>query len=184
MLPEIIWIRIAWLSQLQDHELAIFWHVMILRTGVDLIEISRVSEVIARHGKHYLERIYTSAELEQCGKNVKLLAGRFAAKEAVSKALGTGIGDVTWKEIEILGDEQNAPKLHFVAWRNKIKRTWIDRMVGEHQSQYKSCCCVCSGARFIDLLLLRKLFQAIKHHLPIFLGMNPFLFIRILVLRQ
>jgi holo-[acyl-carrier protein] synthase len=84
---------------------------MILRTGVDLIEISRVSEVIARHGKHYLERVYTPAELEQCGKNVESLAGRFAAKEAVSKALGTGIGEVTWKEIEILGDEQNAPKL-------------------------------------------------------------------------
>ena len=84
---------------------------MILRTGVDLIEISRVSEVIARHGKHYLDRIYTPAELEQCGKNVELLAGRFAAKEAVAKALGTGIGDVTWKDIEILGDEQNAPVL-------------------------------------------------------------------------
>src|SRR5271157_5591846 len=84
---------------------------MILRTGVDLIEISRVSEVIARHGKHYLERIYTSAELEQCGKNIESLAGRFAAKEAVAKALGTGIGDVAWKEIEILGNEQNAPVL-------------------------------------------------------------------------
>ncbi len=85
---------------------------MILRTGVDLIEISRVSEVIARHGKHYLDRIYTSAELEQCGKNLKSLAGRFAAKEAVAKALGTGIGAVTWKEIEILGDELNAPMLN------------------------------------------------------------------------
>jgi holo-[acyl-carrier protein] synthase len=85
---------------------------MILRTGVDLIEISRVAEVIARHGKHYLERIYTAAELEQCGKNAESLAGRFAAKEAVAKALGTGIGDVTWKEIEILGDELNAPMLH------------------------------------------------------------------------
>ena len=84
---------------------------MILRTGVDLIEISRVEEVIARHGKHYLERIYTLAELEQCAKNAESLAGRFAAKEAVAKALGTGIGDVTWKEIEILGDEQNAPTL-------------------------------------------------------------------------
>ena len=84
---------------------------MILRTGVDLIEISRVSEVIARHGKHYLERIYTPAELEQCGRNVESLAGRFAAKEAVAKALGTGIGEVTWKEIEILGDEKNAPTL-------------------------------------------------------------------------
>lgn len=84
---------------------------MNLRTGVDLIEISRIKEVVARHGRHYLERVYTPAELEQCGKRVESLAGRFAAKEAVAKALGCGIGDVTWQEIEILGDEQNAPVL-------------------------------------------------------------------------
>ena len=84
---------------------------MILRTGVDLIEISRIEEVVARHGKHYLERVYTLAELEQCGKRAESLAGRFAAKEAAAKALGCGIGDVTWKEIEVLGDEQNAPVL-------------------------------------------------------------------------
>ena len=85
---------------------------MILRTGVDLIEIARIEEVVSRHGKHYLERIYTPAELELCGKRAESLAGRFAAKEAVAKALGCGIGDVDWKEIEVLGDEQNAPVLH------------------------------------------------------------------------
>ena len=84
---------------------------MRLATGVDLIEIARIEEAIARHGKHYLERIYTPAELEQCGKRVESLAGRFAAKEATAKALGCGIGDVSWQEIEVLGDEQNAPKL-------------------------------------------------------------------------
>jgi len=84
---------------------------MILRTGVDLIEIARIEDVITRHGKHYLERVYTPAELKHCGKRAESLAGRFAAKEAVAKALGSGIGDVTWKEIEILGDEQNAPML-------------------------------------------------------------------------
>ncbi|HVF26172.1 MAG TPA: holo-ACP synthase [Anaerolineales bacterium] len=84
---------------------------MKLATGVDLIEIARIEEVIARHGKHYLERIYTPAELEQCGKRAESLAGRFAAKEAAAKALGCGIGDVSWQEIEVLGDEQNAPVL-------------------------------------------------------------------------
>ncbi|MCC7190273.1 MAG: holo-ACP synthase [Anaerolineales bacterium] len=84
---------------------------MKLATGVDLIEIARIEEVVARHGKHYLERIFTPAELEQCGKRVESLAGRFAAKEAVAKALGSGIGEVTWKEMEILGDENNAPVL-------------------------------------------------------------------------
>lgn len=85
--------------------------IMKLATGVDLIEIARIEEVIARHGKHYLERIYTPAELEHCGKRTESLAGRFAAKEAIVKALGCGFGDVTWKEIEVLGDEQNAPTL-------------------------------------------------------------------------
>ena len=84
---------------------------MKLATGVDLIEIARIEEVIARHGKHYLERIYTPAELVQCGKRMESLAGRFAAKEAAAKALGCGIGDVSWLEIEVLGDDQNAPVL-------------------------------------------------------------------------
>ena len=102
---------------------------MKLVTGVDLIEIARIDEVVARHGKQYLERVYTPAELEYCGKRAESLAGRFAAKEAVAKALGTGIGDVSWKEIEILGDEQNAPTLtlHGMA-ANKAKElgltTW------------------------------------------------------------
>jgi holo-[acyl-carrier protein] synthase len=84
---------------------------MILRTGVDLIEIDRVGEVVRRHGDRYLDRVYTAAELEQARGNAKSLAGRFAAKEAVAKALGTGIGPVGWQEIEVLGDEQNAPML-------------------------------------------------------------------------
>jgi len=87
---------------------------MKLRTGVDLIEIDRVAEVVSRHGKHYLERVYTPAELELCGVRAESLAGRFAAKEAVAKALGCGIGEVEWKEIEILEDEKSAPVLHLL----------------------------------------------------------------------
>lgn len=85
--------------------------MMKLATGVDLIEIARIETVMSRQGKAWLERIFTPAELEYCGKRAESLAGRWAAKEAVAKALGSGIGDVAWKEIEILGDEQNAPTL-------------------------------------------------------------------------
>src|SRR5512134_2133429 len=95
---------------------------MRLATGVDLIEIARIEEVIARHGKHYLERIFTPAELEHCGKRAESLAGRFAAKEAVAKALGCGIGDVSWKEIEVLGDEQNAPVLRLYGVAEKMAK--------------------------------------------------------------
>jgi holo-[acyl-carrier protein] synthase len=80
-----------------------------IKTGVDLIEIARIGEVVARHGRHYLERVYTPLELDEAGGQTESLAGLFAAKEAVAKALGTGIGAVRWKEIEILGDEDNAP---------------------------------------------------------------------------
>ncbi len=85
---------------------------MQLRTGVDLIEIARVAEVVSRHGRRYLERVYTADELNLAAGRPESLAGRFAAKEAVAKALGTGIGEVAWKEIEILGDEQSAPTLN------------------------------------------------------------------------
>jgi holo-[acyl-carrier protein] synthase len=85
---------------------------MKLATGVDLIEIERVGSVIARHGPHYLERVFTAAERELCGKQIDSLAVRFAAKEAVSKALGCGIGEVTFQDIEVLQDSQGAPVLH------------------------------------------------------------------------
>ena len=68
-----------------------------------------------------------------CGKRAESLAGRFAAKEAVAKALGCGIGDVSWKEIEILGDEQNAPvlTLHGAA-ENKAKELGFNDLVCEY----------------------------------------------------
>jgi holo-[acyl-carrier protein] synthase len=84
---------------------------MNLRTGVDLIEIERVAGILDRRGQRYLERIYTPAELLLCGERIESLAVRFAAKEAVAKVLGSGIGDVSWQEIEILHDEHKAPVL-------------------------------------------------------------------------
>jgi holo-[acyl-carrier protein] synthase len=113
---------------------------MKLATGVDLIEIARIEEVISRHGKHYLERIYTPAELVQCGKRTESLAGRFAAKEAAVKALGCGIGDVTWKEVEILGDEQHAPvlTLHGVAKQKAEQLGLVNWSVSISHSQSHS----------------------------------------------
>ncbi len=84
---------------------------MSLRTGIDLLEISRLREAAARYGGRFLGRIYTPAELALCAGNNASLAARFAAKEAVAKALGTGFGQVGWKEIEILRMESGAPLL-------------------------------------------------------------------------
>lgn len=85
---------------------------MKLANGVDLIDIERVQDAIERHGERFLQRVYTERELALCGEAVASLAVRFAAKEAVAKALGTGIGEVRWQDIEILRDEARAPLLY------------------------------------------------------------------------
>lgn len=84
---------------------------MKLSTGVDLIEIRRVEEVIERHEHRFLDRVYTAAELAEVGNNMASLAARFAAKEAVAKALCTGIGPIGWKEIEIRRGPEREPIL-------------------------------------------------------------------------
>jgi holo-[acyl-carrier protein] synthase len=85
---------------------------MNLRTGVDLIELERVEATIERYGQRFLERVFTPRELAEVGENVASLAVRFAAKEATAKALGTGIGDVGWQEIEILRGAARQPNLY------------------------------------------------------------------------
>lgn len=84
---------------------------MILRTGVDLIEVHRVAEAIERHGERFLNRVFTQLEQSDCKGRISSLAVRFAAKEAAAKALGCGIGDVSWLEIEVRSDEKKAPYL-------------------------------------------------------------------------
>lgn len=88
---------------------------MILRTGVDLVEIARFEQALQRHGQRFLERIFTQQELDEVGNHqgrIASLAARFAAKEAVSKAFGTGIGQIYWREIEILRGPEREPVLH------------------------------------------------------------------------
>lgn len=85
-----------------------------IRTGVDLIEIERVAAAIERFGPRFLERIFTPAERAVCGSKIDSLAARFAAKEAVAKALGAGIWrtGIDWTDIEVLRDaETGAPLL-------------------------------------------------------------------------
>ncbi|RUA16461.1 MAG: holo-[acyl-carrier-protein] synthase [Clostridia bacterium] len=83
-----------------------------LRTGVDIIEIARIERLLARYGDAFLRRVYTQAEIQRYGQRPQSLAARWAAKEAVAKALGTGIGPVSWTEIEVLEDALRAPVLH------------------------------------------------------------------------
>ena len=82
-----------------------------LAVGVDILEVERMSRGVERFGGRFCDRFFTAREQEQCGGRAGSLAGRFAVKEAVGKALGTGIGDVGWKEIEIVSDESGRPML-------------------------------------------------------------------------
>lgn len=90
---------------------------MKLVTGVDMIEIERIQAAIERHGQRFLTRVFTDQELSEVGEHPASLAARFAAKEAASKALGSGIGLVGWQEIEVLRGPSREPllRLHGMA---------------------------------------------------------------------
>ncbi|MCH7843056.1 MAG: holo-ACP synthase [Chloroflexi bacterium] len=85
-----------------------------LTTGVDIIEIPRIQQVLDRYGQRFLKRVFTPDEIAYCRGRAPNLAGRFAAKEATMKALGTGVRGVNWKDIEVVRAESGAPsvKLH------------------------------------------------------------------------
>lgn len=87
---------------------------MILCSGIDIIEISRMDEINPAIRQRFITRVYTQAEIAQARNRSDALTGLFAAKEAVSKALGTGIGFVHWQDIEILHLPSGQPevKLH------------------------------------------------------------------------
>lgn len=81
--------------------------------GTDILEIQRISAVVERLGERFVRRILTPAEQAEyyaSQQPVRLLAKRFAAKEAIAKALGTGIGrGVSWQDIEVQHDAHGAP---------------------------------------------------------------------------
>ena len=90
---------------------------MTLSVGVDIIELDRIRRVLERHGERFLTRIYTSEEIARYGERVPELAARFAAKEAVSKALGVGLNHMSshgigWQEVEVLPDPLGKPVVH------------------------------------------------------------------------
>ena len=80
--------------------------------GIDIIEIARIKKAIAHWGENFLHRVYTELELRLCRKKPSRLAGRFAGKEAVMKALGTGAKGISWREIEIRAEPSGKPVVH------------------------------------------------------------------------
>ncbi len=87
--------------------------------GIDTIEIPRVRRVLERHGERFLKRVFTPEEVAFCRGRVPELAARFAAKEAVMKALGTGVRGVGWREIEVLPDRRGKPLVYLYGGAKK-----------------------------------------------------------------
>ena len=87
--------------------------LLIIGCGIDLVKIERIEKIIKRWGDSFTSRIFTSLEREYCEKKrvnkFQSYAGKFAAKEALLKALGLGLREANWKEIEIKNDELGQP---------------------------------------------------------------------------
>ncbi|MGH2458308.1 MAG: holo-ACP synthase [Chloroflexota bacterium] len=77
--------------------------------GVDAVEVARIAAVYEKFGERFLRRIYTEREADRYRGRVNELAARFAAKEAVSKALGTGLHGISWRDVEVLPDPRGKP---------------------------------------------------------------------------
>ena len=87
--------------------------LLIIGCGIDLVKVERIEKIIKRWGNSFTSRIFTPLEGEYCEKKkvnkFQSYAGRFAAKEALLKALGLGLRGANWKEIEIKNDELGQP---------------------------------------------------------------------------
>lgn len=80
-----------------------------VEAGVDAIEIDRITATLDRFGERFLRRVFTEREAARYGTRPAELAARFAAKEAVMKALGTGVRGIRWRDIEVVSNRRGKP---------------------------------------------------------------------------
>ena len=96
----------------------------IVAHGIDLVDFPRIDDMIKRHGAKFLDRIFTDNEQKYAGKNrekTEKLAGRFAAKEAILKLMGTGWrGKIAWTDIEIINNKLGQPNVTITGEVKKI----------------------------------------------------------------
>lgn len=87
---------------------------MILGTGIDLVKNERIEALIAKYEGRFLDKVYTENEIKYCQQKARAavsFAARFAAKEALLKALGTGLRNNSWQDIEVKNDKLGKPEL-------------------------------------------------------------------------
>lgn len=123
----------------------------IIGHGIDLIETRRIAEVIDRHAERFLDRVFTKAEQAYAlpaRRRVEHLAGRFAAKEAVAKALGTGISGISWTDIEVAHRDSGQPEVRLSGAAAALAasrgvRVW--HLSISHTSEYAMASAIASG---------------------------------------
>ena len=106
---------------------------MIVGLGIDIAEIDRIEAAIKRHGQRLLERLFTPAEIAYCESHrnrAERYAGRFAAKEAAMKALGTGWrGGIRWVDIEVVREPSGKPTIRLAGEAaNRASRLGVQRI--------------------------------------------------------
>ena len=95
--------------------------------GIDIVETARIQQMVEQHGQHFLDRCFTPAEQAYCAASAKRrfehLAGRFAAKEAVLKVLGTGWrGGIAWTDVEVTKEPSGQPTLRLSGECERLAR--------------------------------------------------------------
>lgn len=100
------------------------WAMTITAHGIDMVDCKRLGEMINRYGERFLDRVFTPAEQEYCRgrkRRIEHLAGRFAAKEAVMKVLGTGLRKgVNWLDIEVVNEPSGRPRINLTGKGREI----------------------------------------------------------------
>lgn len=105
----------------------------VLGIGTDIVEVLRIARMIERHGELFISRVYTEHEIEYCATRkaaTQHYAGRWAAKEAVLKALGTGwVRGISWRDIEVRNSAAGVPQVRLYGGaRDVLERSGIERL--------------------------------------------------------
>ena len=104
----------------------------LLAHGIDMVDCARLKQMIDRHGDRFLQRVFTPTELKYCRgrkRQVEHLAGRFAAKEAVLKVLGTGWRKgINWTDIEVVNEKSGQPRVRLTG---RCRQLADERRIGE-----------------------------------------------------
>ena len=126
---------------------------MIYGIGIDIVEIKRIRNLLDRWQEKFLHRVFTEKEIEYCQKKSNPsfhYAVRFAAKEATGKMFGTGLGNIGWKDIEVLHKDNGNPYLNF---RNNAEKEIINNNIKNvhlslsHEKEYAVAQVVAEGGK-------------------------------------